>query len=213
MHKKPVQFKRLQFLLVLMLLSGLALFPSAALWAASPTDVVQSGANRALELLKKGCRDGQPFVLREHRAEIQKIVNEYCDFGEMAMRALGPAWKSLSAEKQKEFVRLFAELIFNTYIDRVDTYTCADEKVLYDGESLEGNNAVVKSRVTGYKGKDVAIEYRLRLKDGEWKAYDVVVEGISLVNNYRQQFNSILARESFDNLLKRMQEKVLVKKQ
>jgi phospholipid transport system substrate-binding protein len=212
MHKKPFQFKRLQFLLVLMLLFGIALFPAVGQSASSPTDVVRSGADRALELLRKGCRDGQSFVLKEHRAEIQKIVNEYCDFAEMAMRALGPAWKSLSAEKQQEFVKLFDELLFITYIDRVDTFTCADEKVLYEGETSDGNNAVVKSRVTGHKGKDVTIEYRLRLKNNEWKAYDVVVEGISLVNNYRQQFNSILARESFDDLLKRMKEKILAQK-
>ena len=110
--------------------------------------------------------------------------------------------------KQQEFVKIFEQLLFNTYLDRVETYTCSNEQVLYDNEMIEGSSAVVKTRVSGYKEKDVAIDYRLRLKDGQWKVYDVVVEGISLVNNYRQQFNAILAKESFDGLLKRMQEKL-----
>jgi phospholipid transport system substrate-binding protein len=143
-----------------------------------------------------------------HRVEIERIVREYCDFVDMAMRSLGPHWKSQPAPKQQEFVKLFEEMIFNTYIDRVDTYACGDEKIVYDDETVDGTYAVVKSRVTGYKGKDVAIEYRLRLKNEEWKAYDVVIEGVSLVNNYRQQFNAILARESFDGLLQRMRSKV-----
>jgi phospholipid transport system substrate-binding protein len=174
--------------------------------------VVKSGAERALDLLRKDCQHGEAFVLRAHTAELQQIVREYCDFAEMAMRSLGPAWRSQPPAKQQVFVALFEQLIFNTYIDRVDTYTCADEKIVYDEETVDGNHASVKSRVTGYKGKDIAIEYRLRLKDNAWKAYDVVVEGVSLVNNYRQQFSSILARESFDDLLKRMREKVATMK-
>ena len=126
----------------------------------------------------------------------------------MSKSSLGPHWKNQTPVKQQEFVKIFEELLFNTYLDRVDIYTCSNEKVLYDNEMIEGSSAVVKTRVNGYKEKDVAIDYRLRLKDGEWKVYDVVVEGISLVNNYRQQFNAILAKESFDGLLKRMQEKL-----
>lgn len=173
-----------------------------------PITVVQSGTDRALAMLRGNCGVGQTMVLKHHRAEIEQIVRDYCDFGEMAMRSLGPTWKQQPPHKQQEFSKLFEQLIFNTYMDRVDTYTCADEKILYDEETVDGNVAVVKTRVTGYKGKDVAIEYRLRFKNDEWKAYDVVVEGVSLVNNYRQQFSSILNRESFDALLHRMRTKV-----
>jgi phospholipid transport system substrate-binding protein len=173
-----------------------------------PITVIQTGTDRALAMLRGNCSVGETMVLKHHRAEIEQIVRDYCDFGEMAMRSLGPTWKQQPPHKQQEFSGLFEQLIFNTYMNRVDTYTCADEKILYDEESVDGNVAVVKTRVTGYKGKDVAIEYRLRFKDDEWKAYDVVVEGVSLVNNYRQQFSSILNRESFDALLQRMRTKV-----
>jgi phospholipid transport system substrate-binding protein len=174
-----------------------------------PLTTVQTGTERALNLIQANCRNGESVVLRHHRAEIERIVRDYCDFTEMAMRALGPNWKQQPPAKQQEFVRLFEDMIISTYIDRVDTYACGDEKVVYDEETIDGSYAVVKSRVTNYKGtKDVAIEYRLRLKNNEWGAYDVVIEGVSLVNNYRQQFNAILARESFDGLLQRMRTKV-----
>ncbi len=188
----------------------MALTPFTLQAAASvrPITVVQTGADRALALIRSYCSPGQNFVLKQHRAEIERIVRDYCDFAEMAMRSLGPNWRQQSPAKQQEFVKLFEQMIFNTYIDRVDTYACGNEKIVYDAETVEGNSAVVKSRVTGYKEKDVTIEYRLRLNNNEWRAYDVVIEGVSLVNNYRQQFNAILARESFDALLQRMQTKV-----
>jgi phospholipid transport system substrate-binding protein len=212
MHRRSFRANSLRIPLGVMLFWSLMLLYSLSLAAPRPSTVIKSGAERALELLRKDCHHGETFVLRAHSAQIQKIVREYCDFPEMAMRALGPPWRSQPPAKQQEFVALFEQLIFNTYIDRVDTYTCADEQVIYDDETVEGNYAAVKSRVTGYKGKDIAIEYRLRLKNDEWKAYDVVVEGVSLVNNYRQQFSSILSRESFDDLLKRMREKVAAMK-
>jgi phospholipid transport system substrate-binding protein len=212
MHRRDFRARSVRIPLGLMLFGSLMLLFSLSLAAPSPLIVIKSGADRALELLRKDCRQGEPLVLRAHSAEIQQIVKEYCDFPEMAMRALGPAWKSQAPAKQQEFVALFEQLIFNTYMDRVETYTCASEQVVYDEETVDGNHATVKSRVTGYKGKDIAIEYRLRLKDSVWRAYDVVVEGVSLVNNYRQQFSSILTRESFDDLLKRMREKVAAMK-
>lgn len=173
-----------------------------------PVDVVKSGTDRALEILRRSCKPGERLVVREHRADILEIVYEYFDFREMAMRSLGPAWKNQTPAKQQEFVDVFEQLLFNTYIDRVDVYTCSEEQVLFDNETIEGNLAIVQSRVTGYKGKDIAIDYRLKLKDGQWKAYDVIVEGVSLVNNYRQQFSAILAKESFDQLLTRIREKI-----
>jgi phospholipid transport system substrate-binding protein len=206
---KALQSKGLTIAIGVALIFGLIPFTLLAAAVPRPTNVVQSGTERALKLIRSNCPEGQSFVLRHHRVEIEEIVREYCDFVDMAMRSLGPHWKSQPAPKQQEFVKLFEEMIFTTYINRVDTYACADEKVVYDAESVDGAYAVVKSRVTGYKGSDVAIEYRLRLKNEEWKAYDVIIEGVSLVNNYRQQFNAILARESFDGLLQRMRNKVV----
>jgi phospholipid transport system substrate-binding protein len=176
--------------------------------SARPKAVIETGMERVLGLLRSKCSNGQSVAVRQHRLEIENIVREYFDFREMAMRSLGPNWRQQAPDKQEEFAQLFEGLIFNTYIDRVDTYTCSNEKVLYDNESQDGDNAVVRTRITGYKGnKDIPIEYRLRLKDNDWKVYDVVIEGVSLVNNYRQQFASILNCEPFEGLLKRMRDK------
>jgi phospholipid transport system substrate-binding protein len=209
MRRRSVQLKWMLTGITFWFLLSPAPGPVFAHADAHPIDVVKSGTDQALTLLRSSCKPGEPFVVREHRDEILKIVYTYFDFAEMSKSSLGPHWKAQTPVKQQEFVKLFEQLLFNTYLDRVDTYTCSNEKVLYDNEMVEGGSAVVKTRVTGYKEKDVAIDYRLRLKDGEWKVYDVVVEGISLVNNYRQQFNAILAKESFDGLLKRMQEKLV----
>jgi phospholipid transport system substrate-binding protein len=147
--------------------------------------------------------------LRIRKGEIYGIIDGYFNFGEMAKRALGRPWKDQTADKQREFVGLFKELLFNTYVDRVDSYAGGgSEKVEYDGEMIQGQYALVKTRLVGYRQNDVVVEYRLYSDGGEWKVYDVVVEGISFINNYRQQFNSILANESFDGLLSRLREKV-----
>jgi phospholipid transport system substrate-binding protein len=192
--------------LLLLLMSARG--PAFAHAEARPIDVIKSGTDQALVLLRSSCKPGETLVVREHRDEILNIVYSYFDFAEMSKSSLGPHWKAQTPVKQQEFVKIFEQLLFDTYLDRADTYTCANEKILYDNETVEGSSALVKTRVTGYKEKDIAIDYRLRLKEGEWKVYDVIVEGISLVNNYRQQFNAILTKESFDSLLKRMQEKL-----
>jgi phospholipid transport system substrate-binding protein len=125
----------------------------------------------------------------------------------MAKRALGKPWKDQSVNKQKEFVGLFKELLFNNYVDRVEQYTGSGESFAYDKEVVEGEYSYVKTRILNYKNAQVSVDYRLRVGPDGWKAYDVVIEGISLINNYRSQFNSILARSSFDELLLKMQEK------
>jgi phospholipid transport system substrate-binding protein len=126
----------------------------------------------------------------------------------MARRALGRPWKDQTPEKRQEFVKLFKQLLFNTYINRVESYTGSNEQIAYDSEKLDGDYALVKTHVTIQSNQIVQIDYRLRLENGQWQVYDVVVEGISFVDNYRGQFASILANESFDSLLKKIREKV-----
>ncbi|MDY0040076.1 MAG: ABC transporter substrate-binding protein [Desulforhabdus sp.] len=172
-----------------------------------PMEVIQSGTEKALEILHDRRPDGK-LNLRGRRGEILQIVDQYFDFEEMAKRSLGAAWRSQPSQKQDEFVRLFKDLLFNTYVDRVESYTASNEKVVFDGQRIDGQYALVNTRVTGYKNGQVQVDYRLRLSSGQWKVYDVIIAGISLVNNYRSQFNSILSRNSFDDLLKTMDRKV-----
>ncbi len=175
-------------------------FPGASV---SPLSIIKTGTDRALQILKEPHTPGSQV----RRNEIMKIVDDYFNYGEMARRALGRPWKEQSPEKQREFVTLFRQLLFNTYMDKVENYTGGNEKVVYDGEQIEGNYALVKTRITGYNNKDIQVDYKLYSDAGQWQVYDVVVEGISFINNYRQQFTSILTNEPFDNLLVRMKQK------
>jgi len=175
--------------------------------ASSPMSLVQSGTDRALEILRSA-QSGSAPSLRERRSEILKIVDEYFDFQEMARRSLGRPWRDQSPQHQQDFVELFKQLLFNNYVGRVETYTGTNERVVYDTERIEGDYALVKTRVLDFKNTNVQIDYRLKLIRGQWKVYDVVVEGVSLVDNYRGQFSSILTNRSFESLLSQLREKV-----
>lgn len=183
----------------------------APLWAAqaatSPLNVIQSGTERALKILHTS-QKGESPSLRQRKGEILTIVDEYFNFEEMGKRALGRPWKDQPQEKRQQFVALFKQLLFNTYISRVESYTGSNEKVVYDSEKIDGDYALVKTHVTLQNGQAAQLDYRLHVENGQWKVYDVVVEGISFVENYRSQFSSILANGSFDTLLKKLQEKV-----
>lgn len=182
-------------------------FPlSAHALPSTPLQVIRSGSDRGLEIIKSSLFDGGPS-LQQRRDEILKIVEEYFDFQEMSKRALGRPWKEISAEEQQEFVRLFKQLLFNTYVSRIEATAKPTTSTRYHGETLDDRFALVKTQIIGVNQPDIQIDYRLLLSGTEWKVYDVVIEGISLVGNYRQQFASILNSESFESLLKRLKEK------
>lgn len=173
----------------------------------SPLQLIQSGSDRGMRIIKSSLFEGGPS-LQQRRDEILVIVDEYFDFSEMAKRALGRPWREISAVQQQEFIKLFKQLLFNTYVRRIETTATPNTSTRYDSEAVDDRYAVVKTRVVGTNQPDVEIEYRLFLSGANWKVYDVVIEGVSLVNNYRQQFSSILNRQSFDSLLQQLREKV-----
>jgi len=177
----------------------------------SPLELIQSGTDRALQIIRSA-HSGKAPSLRERRAEILQIVDEYFDFAEMAKRALGRPWKEQQPQNQQEFLDLFKQLLFNNYVGRVETYTDTNEQLVYDSQKIEGEYALVKTRVLNYRSTNIQLDYRLKNANGQWKVYDVVVEGVSLVDNYRGQFNSILASKPFDTLLSQLREKVAEQK-
>lgn len=186
----------------------LAIAPQWTIAAApSPLGVIQAGTERALQILRAS-HTGEAPSLHQRRSEILTVVDEFFNFDEMAKRALGRPWKDQPPEKRAEFVRLFKQLLFTAYINRVENCTGVDEQIHYDAERIDGEYAVVKTHVAFQGNQNVQIDYRLHQEGSQWKVYDVVVEGISFVSNYRSQFASILANESFDTLLRKMREKV-----
>jgi phospholipid transport system substrate-binding protein len=189
------------------LLIALVAYPlPAQASSSSPLQVIQSGSDRGLRIIKSSLYEGGPS-LQQRRDEILRLVEEYFDFQEISRRALGRPWKEISPEKQQEFVRLFKQLLLNIYVSRIEAGATPTTGIRYNGETLEDSFALVKTQVTGADRPDFEIDYRLLLSGTEWKVYDIVIEGISLVNNYRQQFASILSSQSFESLLKRLREK------
>ncbi len=212
MHEKGINMHRhgqiLRFAAGFFLLIASVAYPLPIKAASSsPLQLIQSGSDRGLRIIRSSLFEGGPG-LQQRRDEILTIVEEYFDFNEMAKRALGRPWKDISPEEQQEFVQLFKQLLFNVYVSRIEATTAPTTSTRYDGETIDGRYALVKTRVTGANQPDFQIDYRLLLNGSEWKVYDVVIEGISLVSNYRQQFGSILNKESFESLLKRMKKKV-----
>ncbi len=172
--------------------------------AAGPTETVKSAVQQVFS------EPGGPAVkagsVAERRAQIRKVTASLFDFDEMSQRSLGAAWTKASPAEQQEFVRLFGSLIANAYMGRIEQY--AGEPITYVGERIEGDDARVQSRVITPKGSEVPIEYRLyRSTEGRWTVYDIYVDGFSLVGSYKAQFNRLLQRGSFADLLKQLRQK------
>ncbi len=169
--------------------------------AGVPMDQLRSTTDKVLTILKDpNLKDKK----EERRAELRKVIYQRFDFDEMAKRSLGPNWGRRSPDEQGEFVKLFTNLLENTYADKMESYN--GEKILYGREKQEGDDAQVDTKIVTQKGEQYAINYKLHPVGGDWKVYDVVIENISLVNNYRSQFNHVLASSSFDDLLRRMRQ-------
>jgi phospholipid transport system substrate-binding protein len=138
----------------------------------------------------------------ERRAAIRRDADAVFDFTEMARRALGRHWQELNEGQQREFVELFANLLERAYVSKIEKYN--GEKIAYIGESIEGDMATVKTQILTKQDTQVPIDYRLLHKGDRWLVYDVLLEGVSLVLNYRTQFDHILQTSSYDELIRRL---------
>ena len=142
----------------------------------------------------------------ELNEKLRAIVHDKFDWYEIAQRSLGLYWKERSEEEQREFTALLTNLLESTYINKVvDNYS--GEKVLYDKEIIDGTRAMVETRIINQAEKEVSVGYRLLKKDSFWVAYDVIIEGVSLVKNYRVQCYDIIRQSSYNELLKKIKEK------
>jgi phospholipid transport system substrate-binding protein len=170
-----------------------------------PTGQIKQTTDKILSILKDPALKS-PSKAQERERLIRKTADERFDWEEMARRSLGRYWAQRTPEEKKEFVRLFSELVGRTYMSKVEDYS--GEKVRYEGETIDGEYAVVKVNIISQKNKDISVDYRLQKERNEWLIYDVSIEGVSLVNNYRTQFNSIILQSSYENLVNKMKAKV-----
>lgn len=179
------------------------LTPGAAA-AGVPTDQIKATVDRALVVLRDP-RFKPAAKTKERRDQLRQILFTRFDFTEMARRALGANWRRRTPQEQEEFVRLFTVLLERAYADTIESYT--DEKIVYVGEKVDGNYAEVNSKILTSKGQEFSIDYKTQVVSGEWKVYDVVVENISMVNNFRSQFNRVINNSSYEELVHRLKEK------
>jgi len=191
------------FLVRLALACSLLVAPLAAREAdaGAPTDQLRSQVDRVLKLLEDPALQA-PDKARERRVAVRKVADEIFDFGETARRALGRHWAARTPEERDEFVRLFGDLLERSYISKIELY--GGEKIQYVSDRIDGDTALVQSKLLTKNGSEVPIEYRMLKKAERWLVYDVVIEGVSLVANYRTQFNKIIQTSSFQELVKKM---------
>ena len=168
-------------------------------FANTPTEEIQHTIEQVKNVVNDLASSDQ-----QRKDMLRKALMPRFDWPEMAKQALGRHWTS-TAGREREFVSAFADFLGNAYIGQIGAYR--DEKILFVQESIEGNRAQVKTKIVSKKGEPTSVDYRLHRVEGEWKIYDVVVEDISIVVNYRSQFNRILAKGSLDDLLKQLREK------
>ena len=173
--------------------------------AGPATDQVKGTVDQVLKILADPALKGEK-KLRERRAKIRQVVLQRFGFTEMSKRSLGRYWSERTPEERTEFVRLYTDLLERAYIDRVDGYT--GEQVVYLGELVDGDYSEVKSKIVTKRNQEIPILYRLQKTNANWEVYDVIVEGVSLVNNYRTQFSKIIRTSSYQVLVKKMQVKL-----
>jgi phospholipid transport system substrate-binding protein len=174
-------------------------------YAATPKETVEAGVNKLLKTLGDPAFKAKPED--ERIAIIGKEIETVFDFQELSRRTLGRDWKKMKPEQQKEFVQLFRELLQGVYADRLLAYS--DQKIIFGKETmLKKGRAEVQSYLQTSDGKKIPLFYRLTDKSGSWKVYDVIIEGVSMVKNYRTQFRQILAKDSPDKLLQVLRDKV-----
>ncbi len=187
--------------LLLLLVTGFTLgFTVTSLAGNSPTDDIRASVDTIISIL-----NDEQLDHAGKRSKITTVVYKRFDFRAMSQRTLATNWKNTTAEEKNKFVDLFSKLIENSYIGKLDSYT--NEKVNYTGEKVDGKKAVVETLIITTSA-DIPVDYRVYRKDGEWLIYDVIIEGVSLISNYRSSYQEIMKNEGFEGLLAKMQAKI-----
>lgn len=190
----------LRIVLAVVVLAGVLVAP--AVWAGVPTDQLRIQIDRVIKTVEDPELKSKAT---ERRAAVRKLASETFDFPEMAKRALARHWQPRTPAEREEFVKLFADLLERAYVSRIENY--GGEKIAYNGDTIDGDAALVKTKIITKQGTDIPVDYRMLKRSDRWLVYDVVIEGVSLINNYRNQFNKIIQTSSYQSLVDRMKSK------
>lgn len=172
--------------------------------AATPTETLKNYGDVVLKILEDPALKS-PERKNDRRAAVRKVAENVFDLSETAKRALGPHWQQRTPAEREEFTQLFADLLETTYIARIDEY--GGERIRYVSEKIDGDNAVVHTRVLTRKGTEVPVEARMLRRGDKWYIYDVILENVSLISNYRAQFDKIIRTSSYGELVKRLKDR------
>ena len=182
----------------------LLLSPARAVSAGIPTDQLKGAIDQVVKTLEDPTFKGEGKTVERRRA-VRKIADDIFDFREISRRALARHWQTLNDKQREEFVGLFADLLERSYISKIELY--GGEKILYTNERVDGDLATVGTKIISKSGTDVPVDYRMAKRGARWLVYDVNIEGVSLVSNYRTQFNKIIQTASYDELVQKLRSK------
>jgi phospholipid transport system substrate-binding protein len=176
----------------------------SAVEAGVPTDQLRGATDRVLKVLQDP-ELKQPVKGEARRKQIRTIADEIFDWQETGKRALARHWQGRSPNERQEFSALFADLIERSYVGKIEQYS--GERIVYAGETMEGDQATVKTKLITKSNTEIPIDYRMQKEGDRWRAYDVVIEGVSLVSNYRTQFNKIIQQSGYGELMNKLKAK------
>ena len=174
-------------------------------WAGAPTDQLRGRVDRVLRVLEDPALKQEARTV-ERRAVIRGIAFEIFDFRELSQRALARHWQARTAAERDEFMQLFADLLERSYVGKIETYSGGD-RIQYASESADGEQATVRTRIVTRSGTEIPVDYRMHRVGDRWLVYDVSIEGVSLVANYRAQFGRIIQASSFKSLVDKLKAK------
>jgi phospholipid transport system substrate-binding protein len=191
-------------LVVAVLVVALALVAGRAVEAGVPTDQLKGTIDRILAIVQDPALR-QPGKADERRQKIRTVANEVFDWPETGKRALARHWQARSPQEREEFTALFADLLERSYVGKIEAYS--GEKIVYGEETVEGDQATVRTKLVTKAGTQIPIDYRMQKVGDRWKVYDVLIENVSLVGNYRSQFNRIIQQSGYADLVQRLKSK------
>lgn len=186
------------------LIAAVALVASRAADAGPPTDQLKSTIDRILSILQDPALRA-PDKVEERRLKIREVADDVFDWTEIGKRALARHWEARSPQEREEFSKLFADLLERSYVGKIEGYS--GEKIVYDKETIDGERAEVRTKLVTKAGTQIPIDYQMQKVGDRWRVYDVKIENVSLVGNYRSQFNRIIQQSGYADLIQRLKSK------
>ncbi|OLB98319.1 MAG: hypothetical protein AUH30_08185 [Candidatus Rokubacteria bacterium 13_1_40CM_68_15] len=195
----------LSFFVPIALVLALVVAPATAARAGQASDQLKVQIDRVVKAIEDPDLKKESRAL-ERRKSVRKIAEDIFDFGETAKRSLGRHWLARTPAEREEFIGLFADLLERSYISKIELFN--GEKIQFVGDTPDGDQTIVRTKILTRQGTEVPVDYRMLKKGGDrWLVYDVMIEGVSLVANYRTQFNKIIQTSSYQELVKKMKTK------